>query len=346
MPSSPWRTRASHRDRSGARTMRLALIAAVAAAATVAAACGQPTGLTQRISIATGGTGGVYYPYGGGIAKVVSDYLEGVEATAEVTAGTVDNLKFIANGSADLGFALADSLDDAYNGRGAFDAFGAVPARAIAVLYDNHNHLVTLTGTGVQSVADLAGRVVSTGAPGSGTEISAFRILEAAGVDPESDLRRQSLGATQSVDALRDGKIEAFFWSGGIPTGAVLDLASTPGRTIRLVPNGGTLDSLQTRYGAAVYHGSIIPQRTYPGMDGDVSTVAVANVLVAHESMDAEMARGITAALFAYHEELAAVHPMAGVLSLESAVIGSPVPFHEGAAGYYRERGVWNDAGP
>ena len=328
------------------RRFRLTLTAAVAAAAAVVLACGQPQGLTRRISIATGGTGGVYYPYGGGVAKVISDSLEGVEATAEVTAGTVDNLKFLANGSADLGFALADSLDDAYNGRGAFDTFGAVPARAIAVLYDNHNHLVTLTATGIESVADLDGRVVSTGAPGSGTEISAFRILEAAGIDPQQDIRRQSLGATQSVGALRDGKIEAFFWSGGIPTGAVLDLASTPGRTIRLIPNGGALESLQTRYGAAVYHGSVIPQRTYPGMDGDVSTIAVANVLVAHESMDAEMARGITAALFAYHVELAAVHPMAGVLSLETAVVGSPVPFHDGAASFYRERGVWDGAGP
>ena len=328
------------------RLFRLTITAAVAAAATVVLACGQPQGLTRRISIATGGTGGVYYPYGGGIAKVISDNLEGVEATAEVTAGTVDNLKFLANRSADLAFALADSLDDAYNGRGAFDTFGAVPARAIAVLYDNHNHLVTLTDTGIESVSGLEGRVVSTGAPGSGTEISAFRIMEAAGVDPEQDIRRQSLGATQSVGALRDGKIEAFFWSGGIPTGALLDLATTPGRTIRLIPNGGTLESLLTRYGAAVYHRSVIPQQTYPGMDGDVATVAVSNVLVAHESMDAEMARGITAALFAYHEELAAVHPMAGVLSLETAVVGSPVPFHDGAASFYRERGVWDGAGP
>ena len=326
------------------RPFRLSAVAVAAAAAT-ALACGQPQGLTQRISIATGGTGGVYYPYGGGIAKVISDNLEGVEATAEVTAGTVDNLKFIASRSADLGFALADSLDDAYNGRGAFDTFGAVPARAIAVLYDNHNHLVTLAGAGITAVADLGGHVVSTGAPGSGTEISAFRILAAAGVDPEQDIRRQSLGATQSVDALRDGKIDAFFWSGGIPTGAVLDLATTPGRTIRLIPNGGVLESLRTRYGAAVYHGSVIPERTYPGMEGDVATIAVSNVLVAHEAMDPELARDIAAALFAYHEELAAVHPMAGVLSLETAVSGSPVPFHDGAASYYRERGVWDDAG-
>ena len=305
--------------------------------------CAQPDGLTRRLSIATGGTGGVYYPYGGGIAKVISDNIEGVEATAEVTAGTVDNLKFIANRSADLAFALADSLDDAARGQGAFREFGAVAARAIAVLYDNHNHVVTLEGTGVGAVADLAGRIVSTGAPGSGTEISAFRILEAAGVDPEQDIRRQSLGATQSVSALRDGKIDAFFWSGGIPTGSVLDLATTPGRTIRLIPNGDLLAPLRARYGAAVYHASTIPLDTYPGLPADVSTIAVSNVLVAHEALDPELARGITAALFAYHEELAAVHPMAGALALDTAVAGSPVPFHAGAVSFYRERGAWPD---
>lgn len=310
-------------------------------AATVVA-CGQPTGLTQRLSIATGGTGGVYYPYGGGIAKVISDHLDGVEATAEVTAGTVDNLKFIANRSADLGFALADSLDDAFRGQEAFAEFGAVNARAIAVLYDNHNHLVTLAGSGLTSVTDLDGRVVSTGAPGSGTEISAFRILEAAGLDPEADVRRQSLGASQSVDALRDGKIDAFFWSGGIPTGAILDLASTPGRTIAILPNAHLLPSLQERYGADVYHASVIPQRTYPGLSGDIETIAVSNVLVAHESMDAELAYGITEALFALHAELAAVHPMAGVLSLDTATRGSPIPFHDGAARYYRDRDAWD----
>lgn len=345
MTTTPHPGNAPGRMENSRRPLALAVIAAIGATMLACAAPDGGGGLTVRLSIATGGTGGVYYPYGGGIAKVISDNLEGVEATAEVTAGTVDNLKFIANRSADLGFALADSLDDSFHGRGAFDEFGAVPARAIAVLYDNHNHLVTLTSTGITNIADLAGRVVSTGAPGSGTEISAFRILEAAGLDPEQDIRRQSLGAVTSVDALRDGKIDAFFWSGGIPTGSVLDLATTPGRTIRLVPNGGVLDTLQTRYGALVYHGSHIPETTYPGMDADVATIAVSNVLVAHEAMDAELARGITAALFAYHDELAAVHPMAGVLSLESALIGSPVPFHDGAAAYYRERGVWDGAG-
>jgi len=311
----------------------------------LAAACGPQElgGLTQRLSIATGGTGGVYYPYGGGLAKVISDHLMDIEVTAEVTAGTVDNLKFIANRSADVAFALADSLDDAYSGRGAFSDFGAVPARALAVLYDNYNHVVTSDDSGIESVQDLEGRVISTGAPGSGTEVSAFRLLEAAGVDHDAGLRRQSLGAAQSVNAVKDGKIDAFFWSGGIPTGSLLDLATTPGMRIRLIATDTLLSKVQERYGTGVYHLSTIPQSTYPGMTHDVTTIAVANVLVVHESMDVEVARRITEAIFANHDELAAIHPMAALLSLETAVTGSPVPFHEGAVTYYRDQSAWNE---
>ena len=314
--------------------------------ATGIAACNpQDSGsLTERLSVATGGTGGVYYPYGGGVAKVISDHLDGIEATAEVTAGTVDNLKFIATGGADLGIVLADSLDDSASGRGAFADFGAVPARAIAVLYDNLNQLVTLEGKGIETVLDLRNQVVSTGAPGSGTEITALRVLEAVGLDPETDIRKQSLGAAQSVDALKDNKIDAFFWSGGIPTGSVLDLASTPGRTVKLVPNTDTLPFLHQRYGDSVYHAVTIPRVTYPGMSGDVEVIGVANVIVAHEDMPEALAYRITQALFEHHDELAAVHPEAEKLSLESAVIGSTVPFHEGAIRYYSEQGAWPES--
>ena len=317
----------------------------LAVAAGIAACSPQGSGsLIERLSVATGGTGGVYYPYGGGVAKVISDHLDGIEATAEVTAGTVDNLKFIATGGADLGIVLADSLDDSASGRGAFADFGAVPARAIAVLYDNLNQLVTLEGKGIETVLDLRNQVVSTGAPGSGTEITALRVLEAVGLDPETDIRKQSLGAAQSVDALKDDKIDAFFWSGGIPTGAVLDLASTPGRTVKLVANTDTLPFLHQRYGDSVYHAVTIPRVTYPGMSGDVEVIGVANVLVAHEDMPEALAYRITQALFEHHDELAAVHPEAEKLSLESAVIGSTVPFHAGSIRYYSEQGAWPES--
>ena len=340
-------TRHPENARRRAERVRWLALAAIAAVGATALACAAPDGggggPTVRLSIATGGTGGVYYPYGGGIAKVISDNVEGVEATAEVTAGTVDNLKFIASRSADLAFGLADSIDDAANQRGAFADFGAVPLRALAVLYDNYNHIVSVTATGIETVADLKDRVVSTGAPGSGTEVSAFRILEAAGVNPETEIRKQSLGASQSVDAIKDDKIDAFFFSGGIPTGAILDLASTPGRTIKVVPNGETLATLQEQYGSLVYHNSPIPPSVYPGMEDTVTVVAVSNVLVVHADMDAEIAFELTRVLFEHHDELAAVHPMAAVLSMETATAGSPIPFHDGALRYYREQGAWSE---
>lgn len=319
-------------------------VVVIAVGALVATGCNpqQVGGLTMRLSIATGGTGGVYYPYGGGIAKVISDRLDGVEVTAEVTAGTVDNLKFIANRSVDIAFGLADSIDDAANQRGVFSDFGTVPMRALAVLYDNYNHVVSVTSTGIESMSDLSGRVVSTGAPGSGTEVSAFRILEAAGVNPETDITKQSLSASESVDAMKDAKIDAFFFSGGIPTGAILDLASTPGRTIKVVPNGETLTTLQDRYGSLVYHNSPIPPSVYPGMEDTVTVVAVSNVLVVHEEMDETLAYNITRVLFENDGELAAVHPMAAILTMDDATVGSPIPFHDGAIRYYREHDAWS----
>ncbi len=321
----------------------LGLVAALALAlaGAIVACSPQGTGLTERLSVSTGGTGGVYYPYGGGIAKVISDHLEGVEATAEVTSGTVDNLILLANRESDLAFALADSLDDAAAGRGVFTDFGVVPALAIAVLYDNLNQLVTLEGKGIETVADLRDRIVSTGSPNSGTEVTAFRMLEAAGLDPDTDIRRQSLGAAPSVEAIKDDKIDAFFWSGGIPTGSVLDLASTPGRTVKLVTNADTLSFLHQQFGDTVYHSVTIPSITYPGMSGDVEVIGVANILVVHEEMADDLVYRITQALFEHRDVLVAIHPEAAKLTLETAVIGSTVPFHAGAIRYYREQQVW-----
>jgi hypothetical protein len=184
-------------------------------------------GAAQRLSVATGGTGGVWYPYGGALARLIGAHVPNAEATAEVTAASVDNLKLLAAAEADLGFANADALAEAAAGAGPFAQIGRVRAQAIAVLYTNYMHLVTRADARVAGVTDLRGRVVSTGSPGSGTETLALRILEAAGLDPARDVRRQGLGAAQSVDALRDGKLDAFFFTGGAPTGAVLDLART-----------------------------------------------------------------------------------------------------------------------
>jgi TRAP transporter TAXI family solute receptor len=296
----------------------------------------------RRLSIATGGTGGVYYPYGGGIAKIISENIPNVEATAEVTAASVDNLKFLRDGKSDIAFTMADTADDAVRAREAFRGFGAVPARTLAVLYPNYTHLVTTPDSKVARLGDLRGRVVSTGAAGSGTEVIAYRILEAAGLDRTRDLRTQSLGVAQSVDALKDGKIDAFFWGGGLPTAAILDLANTPGVGARLIQTDEVIPRLGQTYGSTLYYRVVIPKSTY-GLEADVPVVAVANLLVVSESMPEPLAYDITRVLFEKHAVLTAIHPQARDLTLQAASAGSPIPYHPGAIRYYREQNVWQE---
>jgi TRAP transporter TAXI family solute receptor len=304
------------------------------------AGCKRSTGV-RYLSIATGGTGGVYYPYGGGIAKILNENLPGVRATAEVTAASVDNLKFIRDGRADLAFVLADTLADAVAGRGAF-AGRPVAAASLAVLYTNYTHVVALGSSNIHSIADLRGQVVATGSPGSGTEIIAVRILQAAGLDPDRDVTRQGLGVSESAGALKDGKIAAFFWSGGLPSAAVQDLVHTPGITIRMIPTGDLVPLLQRDYGT-LYFTATVPASAYPGIVSAVPVVGVANVLVVNAAMPEPLAYDITRLLFEKQPELAGIHPEARHLSLERAPTGSAAPFHPGAVKFYRDKGMWKD---
>jgi TRAP transporter TAXI family solute receptor len=311
-------------------------VASVLLLASVACA-GDRTG-AQFISIATGGTGGVYYPYGGGLAKVLNENLPNVRASAEVTAASVDNLKLIRDGKADIAFSLADTVADAVQGRGAFEG-SPVPAASLAVLYSNYTHVVTLAQKGFTSIADLRGRTVSTGSPGSGTEVIAFRVLRAAGLNPDADITRQGLSASESAGALKDGKIDAFFWSGGLPTAAIQDLAHSQGISLRLLPTADLVTALRAEHGD-LYFPLEIPAGAYRGIAAPVQVIGVANVLVVNSSMPEALAYDITRVMFEKQPELAAIHPEARNLSLQTAVKGSPAPFHPGALRYFRERGV------
>jgi TRAP transporter TAXI family solute receptor len=300
------------------------------------------TTATKRLSIATGGTGGVFYPYGGGIAKLISENLPGVEATAEVTAASVDNLKFLKQGTSDIAFTMADTAQDAVRGQEGFEGVGAVPVRTLAVLYSSYVHLVTLENSGITRVEGLRGRTVSTGAAGSGTTVLANRILKAAGLDPQRDIRAQSLGVAQSVDALKDGKLDAFFWNAGLPTASILDLVNTPGIRARFIATDEIVARLNQTYGSDLYYVAVIPKGTYK-TNPDVPVVAVANLLVVSESMPEALAHDITKLLFDKQSDLAAIHPQARELALDTALKGSPVPYHPGAIRYYRERQAWKE---
>ncbi len=309
----------------------LALVALLAAGLSAA-----PT--VERISIATGGTGGVYFVLGGGLARLISQYIPGVQATAEVTAASVDNMRLIGAKRADLAFTLNDTAYDAWKGLGDFRG-SPVPIRVLAPVYDNYNHLVTLDGTGVDRVADLRGKRVSVGAPGSGTEVTALRILRVAGIDPDRDIRRERLGVAPSADALRDRKIDAFFWSGGVPTPAVLDLASSPGLRVKIVPMDDLVEPLRKEFGP-LYFRAVISRVVYPGMDRPVPTIGVANLLVVHRDFPEELAYRITRLIFERKAELETVHAEAKNITLLRITGRTPIPFHPGAARYYQERAV------
>jgi len=306
-----------------------------------ACAPGANSGSKRRLSIATGGTGGVFYPYGGGIAKVITESLPNIEATAEVTAASIDNLKFLKQGTSDLAFTMSDAAQDALLARDDFKDFGAIPLRTLAVLYSSYTHLVTLAGSGITDVAQLKGRTVSMGAAGSGTATLGYRILQAAGVGP-NDIRSQSLGVAQSVDALKDGKIDAFFWNGGLPTASVLDLVNTPRIRARFIATDSLLPQLENTYGPSLYYKAIIPKGTYQ-QDSDVPVVGVGVLLVVSETMPEDLAHDITRVLFEKQPELATIHPQAKVLSIKTATTGSPIPFHPGAIRYYRDQHAWTN---
>ena len=291
-----------------------------------------------RLSVATGGTGGVYYPMGGGMASILSKYIPYVEATAEVTTASVDNCLLVDRGKADLALIMADVGWDAYQGRGKFKE--KIPLRTVAVLYPNNMHIVTLEGKGIEKVTDLKGKRVSTGAPGSGTEVKALRVLEAYGLDPNKDMSRDKLGASESAGALKDRKIDAYFWDGGLPTASVTDLGATPGIKIKLIGHGEAVSKMREKYGP-IYIKWNIPAKTYPGQEEEVPIAVVWNILVCHEKMKGDLAYDIVRNLFDHKPELVAVHREARFLSLETQPSGaSPIPFHPGVIRYFREKGL------
>ena len=321
------------------RRGRLRLAAAMAFALLALAGCGGEKSASEdgggNLSVATGGTGGVYAVYGGGLADVISKNLKGYRATAETTSASVDNMTLIAKGESDIAFSLADTAIDAAEGRESFKE--KLPIRALGEIYTNYTQVGTTQGKGISKVTDLRGKRVSVGDPGSGTEVIALRLLKAAGLDPDKDIKRSQLGVDESVSALRDGSIDAFFWSGGLPTAAVTDLSTTD--KIVLLPTTEYTQALRDRYGEA-YQNSVIPKETYKGLEADVQAIGVPNLLVVNQDMDKKLAHDLTKLLFDQKKRLTSVHPEAKNLDTKRAQnVVKPIQLHPGAQQYYEEAG-------
>ncbi|WBB69885.1 TAXI family TRAP transporter solute-binding subunit [Micromonospora sp. WMMD812] len=299
-----------------------ALLAALLVAGVGLAGCRDAPGEPVRIRIATGSPTAVYHAFGESLAGILNRELPGVRATVVVTPASAENVRLVAAGEAELGFTQADVLPTGPD--------GDPRVAAVARVYDDQLHLVTSGGGPVHTVADLRGRRVSVGAAGSGTEITATRLLDVAGLGGDG-VRRSRLNLDDSMAALRSGRIDAFFFSGGLPVRGIADLAR--GSPTRIVDLGEWTEPLRARYGE-VYVSRDIPRSVY-GVD-PVTTVANPNFLIVRADLPDSLVRNVTRLLMERRSELAAAHPAAGRMSPRSAIATSPLPLHPGAAAWYR----------
>jgi TRAP transporter TAXI family solute receptor len=302
----------------------------------VAMSLGAPAMAQDQLSIATGGTGGTYYPVGGGLAEIVNNHVEGYSATAEVTGASVENMGLIATGDADLAIALADTVAQAYTGTGKFEGQQLDMVRGLASLYANMVHIVALESSGITSLEDLRGKRVSIGAPGSGTEVNTAAILAANGITYD-DIDEQRLNFNETADALANGDIDAGFWSVGAPTSSILNLATTQDIVIISLTQA-ELDAAMAA--DATFAMTTLPSGSYTGVDEEISVLGIPNVLVVSSEMSDDLAYALTKAMFENIAELQAVHPAANETTIEFTMGAMPIPLHPGALQYYDEVGA------
>ena len=307
--------------------------AVVASIALVGAASAQ-----QFFRIGTGGTAGTYYPVGGMIANAVSQPGK-IVVTAQASNGSLANVTAINGGAMESGFSQADVATWAQKGTGIFEGKPSVPGlRLIANLYPESVHVVVRKGSGIKTVADLKGKRVALDEPGSGTLVNARAILSAYGLT-ERDIKPEYIKPNQAGDKMKDGSLDAFFFTGGAPAGAIAELASS-GAGIDILPiEGAQAEALKKSSG--FFADDVIAAETYKGV-GQVRTIAVGAQWVTSDKADANTVYEITKALFgdAAHKQLAAGHAKGKLITKENAVKGAGIPFHAGAEKYYKEAGL------
>ncbi len=292
----------------------------------------------QFFRIGTGGTAGTYYPVGGMIANAVSQPGK-IVATAQASNGSLANVTGVAGGAMESGFSQADVATWAYKGTGIFEGKPNVPGlRLIANLYPESVHVVVRKGAGIKSVADLKGKRVALDEPGSGTLVNARAILAAYGVK-ESDIKPEYIKPNQAGDKMKDGALDAFFFTGGTPAGAISELASTGGGIDILPIDGKEAEALKKSSG--FFADDVIAADPYKGV-GQVKTLSVGAQWVTSDKADANTVYEIVKALYSPEgqKQLAAGHAKGKFITKENAVKGAGIPFHPGAERFYKEAGL------
>ncbi|MCP4024126.1 MAG: TAXI family TRAP transporter solute-binding subunit [Desulfobacteraceae bacterium] len=290
---------------------------------------------TTFVSIGTGGTGGIYYPYGGGVAEIWSKNVKGVKAVAEVTGASVENVKLAHKGETVIGEVMGDVAVAGYNGLSKFKG-KKHNILAMAIMYPNLLQVVTLKKSGITNIEQVKGNNISTGSPGSGTNFMAEAVLKALDI-PLSSFKDSRLSFTESANALRDGTIKVGVWSVGPGTSSILDLSTThdihilsftPEQTQKILASKSTYASVDLSGGI------------YRGVDKDVSTIGVWNVMICQKSLDTELVYKLSKALFENNDYLKKIHPSAAYTTPENTVKYAMVPLHPGTIKYLKEKGI------
>lgn len=299
------------------------------------ALAGPVTAKTTFIGIGTGGTGGIYYPYGGGVAEIWSKYVPGIQAVAEVTGASVENVKLADKGETVIGEVMGDVADAGYNGLDKFKG-KKHDILSMAVMYPNLLQVVTLKNSGITNIEQVKGKRISSGSPGSGTNFMAEAVLKAVGI-PLDSFKDSRLSFTETANALRDGTIDVGFWSVGPGTSSILDLATT--HDIVIIPI--TPEQTQKVLAANDTYASVdLAGGVYRGVDTPVPTIGVWNVMICQKSLAEDMVYKLVAALYEHNDYLRKIHPSAAYTTPENAVKYSPIPLHPGTVKYLKEKGI------
>jgi TRAP transporter TAXI family solute receptor len=290
---------------------------------------------TTFISIGTGGTGGIYYPYGGGVAEIWSKHVKGIKAVAEVTGASVENVKLAHKGETVIGEVMGDVAVAGFNGTGKFN--GKKNAiLSMAIMYPNLLQVVALKSSGITNIDQVKGRNISTGSPGSGTNFMAEAVLKALGIAPDT-YKDSRLSFTESANALRDGTIDVGIWSVGPGTSSILDLATTHEISmLGFTPQqADKILAANASYSAVELSGGV-----YRGIDQPVATIGVWNVMICQASLDTDLVYRLAKALFEHNDYLLKIHPSAAYTTPENAVKYSQIPLHPGTIKYLEEKGI------
>ncbi len=288
-----------------------------------------------KLILATGGTAGTYYPYGGAMSKIWNSKIPGMNVTAQATGASVENVRLMNKDEVELALVQSDTIDFAFNGTEAFKE-KLTKMAGVAVLYPELIHIVVRGDLDIKSFSGLRGKKIGVGAPGSGTEANYRQLLDVHKMSKD-DVSAQYLSFAESADQFKDNRIDAFMVTGGVPTSAILDVATQ--RSLKILPIEDTMLSiLTTKY--PFLSAAVIPANSYKGVTSDVKTAAVNAVLIAHPKLSTDVVYNLTKALFENQAELGAAHAKGKVLNLKAAATGISIPFHPGAVKYFKEKGV------